>query len=453
MTGLNKVFVANRGEIAVRVIDACDRLGIETVLGVSAADRDTLGARRAGRAFCIGPAAATGSYLNPQAIVAAALGTGCDAVHPGYGFLAERAAFQRLCTEHGLVFVGPSADAIEAMGDKLHSRALAAEAGVPVLTGSVSVRSAAHATELAADVGYPFLFKASAGGGGRGMRVVAEPDQVARAYDSATAEAEKAFGDGTAYLERYLDRARHVEIQVLGDGSGKAIHLGERECSVQRRHQKLVEEAPSPIVDAATRAAMADAAVNLAAHVHYLGAGTVEFVVDERSGEFFFLEMNTRIQVEHPVTEMVTGVDLVAEQLKLAAGEPLLPQEDVTTTGHAIEFRVNAEDPARGFLPAPGTLDRWSPPAGTGIRVDTHCYPGYTVPPYYDSLLAKLIVHGPDRATAIDRAAAALDDFTVDGVRTTLPFHQALLTEPAFLDDGVHTGWVDENADKWSALV
>lgn len=453
MKDISRLFVANRGEIAVRIVKACRTLGIETVIGISEADRGSLGARLADRAFCIGPGPATQSYLNADAIVLAALGTGCDAVHPGYGFLAERADFQRSCTDNGLVFVGPTAQAIEAMGDKLRSRVLAAEAGVPTLPGSDGVGSAAAAAALADEVGYPFLFKASAGGGGRGMRVVRRPDEVTAAFDGATMEAEKAFGDRTVYLERYLDPARHVEVQVLGDGRGKAVHVGERECSVQRRHQKLLEEAPSVLVDGDLRERMTATAIRLAERVEYLGAGTVEFVLDERSREFFFLEMNTRIQVEHPVTEMTTGIDLVAEQLRLAAGAPLLSQDDVSIAGHAIECRINAEDPAKGFLPKPGRVETWRPPAGEGVRVDTHCFTGYTVPPYYDSLLAKLIVHGADRDDAIDRMRAALDAFVVDGVPTTLPFHRYLVNNEVFRESGVHTRWVDDNAELWSALV
>ncbi|MQA81558.1 MAG: acetyl-CoA carboxylase biotin carboxylase subunit [Streptosporangiales bacterium] len=453
MKEITRLFVANRGEIAVRVIDACERLGIETVIGVSEADRGTLGARRADRAFCIGPGPAARSYLDADAIVMAALGTGCDAVHPGYGFLAERADFQRLCTENGLVFVGPSADAIDAMGNKLRSRALAEEVGVPTLPGSIRIASVGHATETALAIGFPVLIKASAGGGGRGMRIVRDAAEIAAAYESATTEAEKAFGDGTVYLERFLDPARHVEVQVLGDGAGRAIHLGERECSVQRRHQKLVEEAPSPMVDADLRERLTTTAVRLAERVDYLGAGTVEFILDEHSREFYFLEMNTRIQVEHPVTEMITEVDLVAEQIRLATGAPLLSQDEITLTGHAIECRINAEDPAKGFQPRPGRIETWREPVGDGIRVDTHCFSGYTVPPFYDSLLAKLVVRGADRDEAIERMRLALDELVVDGVHTTVPFHRALVDDETFRSRGVHTRWVDERADTWSALV
>jgi acetyl-CoA carboxylase biotin carboxylase subunit len=439
---VRRVFVANRGEIAVRIIRACEALGIETVLGYSEPDRETLGVQEATRAVCIGPAAARESYLSVPAIVQAALGTDCDALHPGYGFLAERVELRNRCDEYGLTFVGPKAESIEAMGDKLRSRALADDAGVPTVPGSDAVATADAAREAAEQVGYPALIKASAGGGGRGMRPVGSPAQLATAFAAATAEAKEAFGDGRVYLERHVEKARHVEIQVLGDGEGRAIDLGERECSVQRRHQKLLEESPSPVLSDLLREQIARAAVALAQRARYLSAGTVEFVFDERTGEFFFLEMNTRIQVEHPVTEMVTGADLVAEQLRLAAGETLIGRP--AHEGHAIECRINAEDPARGFAPHPGRLTRWRPPEGDDIRVDTHCYEGYTVPPYYDSLLAKLIVAGPDRPAVIERTIAALEDFEVEGVPTTIPFHLELMHDEAFRARGVDTRWVDE---------
>ena len=443
--GIRRVFVANRGEIAVRVIEACRKLGVQAVVGVSEADRDSLAARIADRAVCIGPAPAAQSYLKMETIVTAAKGTGCDAVHPGYGFLAERAGFQRLCAEHGLTFVGPPASAIEAVGDKLRARRLAAELGVPTVPGSDHVETAQRALEFGRQAGYPFLLKASAGGGGRGMRLVRTAEEVPAAFSAASAEAQAAFGDPTLYIERFIERARHIEVQVMADTHGNVIHLGERDCSTQRRHQKLIEEAPSPVLDDGLRARIADAAVRLLRHVGYVSAGTVEFIFDTDTRAFYFLEVNTRIQVEHPVTEMVTGADLVAEQIRVAGGAPLsLAQSDVRVRGHAIECRINAEMPERDFMPSPGRLSEWRTPAGEGIRVDSHCYPGYFVPPFYDSMIAKLIAHGPDRGAAISRLLRALASFTVGGVETTIPFHQAVLASPDFAEGRVTTRWVEE---------
>ena len=444
-TGIKRLFVANRGEIAVRIIQACRKLGVEAVVGVSTADRQSLAASLADRAVCIGPAPATDSYLNMAAVVTAAKGTGCDAVHPGYGFLAERAGFQRLCVEHGLTFVGPSAAAIEAMGDKLGARRIAAELGVPTVPGTGHVKAAQDAMAFGHAAGFPFLLKASAGGGGRGMRVVRAPAEVAAAFESASAESRAAFGDSTLYIERYIERARHVEIQIIADHHGNTVHLGERDCSTQRRHQKLIEEAPSPAIDAELRARMAESAVRLLRHVSYTNAGTVEFILDMDSRSFYFLEVNTRIQVEHPVTEMVTGIDLVAEQIRVAGGTPLsIAQRDVTLNGHAIECRINAEDAQRDFMPSPGTLTAWQPPAGAQIRVDTHCYPGYCIPPFYDSMIAKLIVHGSDRAAAIARMCEALENFKVAGVHTTIPFQRAVLAHADFAHSRITTSWVEE---------
>jgi acetyl-CoA carboxylase biotin carboxylase subunit len=443
---LRRVFIANRGEIAVRVIRACHALGLEAVLGVSTADRDSLGAQLADRAVCLGPARPGDSYLSVAAVVQAAIGTGCDALHPGYGFLAERADLVRACEQNGIAFVGPTAESIEAMGNKLVARNLAREAGVPILAGSDHVATPQAAEALVDQLGLPLMLKASAGGGGRGMRIVREPGDIRSAFDSASAEARDAFDDSTLYAERYLEGARHVEIQVVGDGQGRIVHLGERDCSVQRRHQKLVEEAPSPALDERLRSAMAESAVRLAERVHYRGAGTVEFIFDPLREDFSFLEMNTRIQVEHPVTEMVCGVDLVAEQLKIAGGAPLsIVQDGVRTDGHAIEFRINAEDPHRNFAPSPGRITAWEMPEGGGIRVDTHCYEGTFVPPFYDSLLAKLIVWGSTRDKALERSERALDAFVVDGVSTTIPFHQALLRETDFRAARVTTRWVEEH--------
>jgi acetyl-CoA carboxylase, biotin carboxylase subunit len=439
-----RVLIANRGEIAVRVIGACKKLGIETVLAVSQADRDSLPARLADRAVCIGPARASESYLRPEILVTAALGTGCEAVHPGYGFLAERASFARLCKEAGIKFIGPSAEAIEAMGEKIAARRLAAEAGVPRVPGTDQVEGAAHALAVAREIGFPVMLKASAGGGGRGIRVVRNEAELAGAMEASAAEALAAFGDATVYLEKFIERAKHIEVQILADAHGNVVHLGERECSVQRRYQKLIEEAPSAAVDQILRGKLGSAATQLAQRVRYEGAGTVEFVFDVDTQHYYFLEMNTRIQVEHPVTEMITGRDLVAEQIRIAEGAPLaFSQDEITFTGHAIECRINAEDATRNFAPAPGLLSAFAPPFGPDVRVDTHCFAGYAVPPYYDSLLAKLIVRGKTRAEAIERMRNALDAFTVEGVPTTIPFHRRVLDHPDFRDGRVTTSWVE----------
>ncbi len=440
-----RVFVANRGEIAVRIIRACKDLGIETVIGVSAADRDTLGARLADRAICIGPAAAKASYLNADALIAAARGTGCDAIHPGYGFLSERAGFQRLCVEAGMAFIGPSADAIEKMGDKITAIAMARRAGVPIVPGKEKISSAEELLQAIGDVGLPCLIKATAGGGGRGMRVVRELAAAEAAFKSAQAEALAAFGDGTLYLEKYISRARHIEIQVLADHHGNVCHLFERDCTVQRRHQKLIEEAPSAVLAPATRTAMAEAALALTRAAGYTNAGTVEFVYDIDSDRFYFLEMNTRVQVEHPVTEMITGIDIVREQIRIAAGERLsFSQDQVRIDGAAIECRINAEDATRGFQPIPGLITTWSPPAQTGVRLDTHCYAGYRVPPYYDSMIAKVIVRAPTREAAIEQMNRYLDGFHVEGITTTIPFQRRVITHRGFAAADVTTTWVED---------
>ncbi len=444
MSAFRRVFVANRGEIAVRVIRACHELGIEAVLGVSEADRDSLPARMADRAVCIGPAPSLQSYLRPEILVAAALGTGCQALHPGYGFLAERAALQRACTENRIAFIGPSAEAIESMGDKLSAIRLAKKAGVPVVPGSGKLHSAEEVATAAAEIGYPCLLKASAGGGGRGMRVVRSPGELMSAYESAQAEAQAAFGDATVYLEKFVERAKHIEIQIMGDQHGGLAHLFERDCSVQRRHQKLIEEAPSPVLPPARRAEMAEAALALARDVGYFSAGTVEFVYDAEEDRFYFLEMNTRIQVEHPVTEAITGIDLVQEQIRVAAGERLsFRQSDLVVRGHAIECRINAEDPLHGFRPNPGRLKRWTPPVGANLRLDTHCYEGYLIPPYYDSMIAKLISSGTDRTQAIATLLHALGSFGIEGVNTTVPLHQAVLASDDFARGSVTTRWLE----------
>ena len=440
-----RIFVANRGEIAVRVVRACDQLGIESVAAVSLADRDSLAARMATRAVCIGPASATQSYLRPEILITAALGSGCDAIHPGYGFLSERAQFSRMCAEAGITFIGPAPEAIEVMGDKLSAVQLAEEVGVPRVPGSGRVDNSDSAREFARAHGYPVLIKASAGGGGRGMRVVRRDEDLLSQLAAAAAEAQAAFGDASLYVEKFIERARHIEIQIIGDAHGNVVHLGERDCSTQRRHQKLIEEAPSPAIDESLRQQLAEAAVKLARHVRYVGVGTVEFVFDDDTRRWYFLEMNTRIQVEHPVTEMVTGRDLVVEQIRVAADKPIsFTQQDVALTGHAIECRINAEDAGANFAPRPGRIQTWVTPTGEGVRVDTHCFPGYLVPPYYDSLLAKIIVHAHDRAEAVARMRDALDRLQVSGVPTTAPFHQQVLDHPDFANGAVTTRWVEE---------
>jgi acetyl-CoA carboxylase biotin carboxylase subunit len=452
--GLRRVLVANRGEIAARVIRTCRRLGIETVLTVSDADAGSVPARLADATIRVGPAPAAASYLDVDAVAAAAVAAAADAVHPGYGFLSENARLARACAAAGVVFIGPAPETLEATGDKLAAREHAIAAGLPVLSGGAvgtggpvlpggAVGTGASAAELAARVGFPVLVKAAGGGGGRGLRVVRDPAGLAHAVAVASAEAAAAFGDGRVYLERYLARGRHVEVQILGDGD-RVIHLGDRDCSVQRRYQKLIEEAPAPLPGEDLRAGLRAAAVALGERLRYRGAGTVEFLVDAGSGAFYFLEVNARIQVEHPVTEAITGLDLVAEQIAVAEARPLrLSQGDVTFTGHAIEVRVNAEDPANGFRPSPGTITRAVFPAGTRTRVDTHVQAGSTVPPHYDSLLAKVIAHGDDRAGALARLRSALDRCEIGGVATNLRMHQALLAGAEFERGGVDTGYLE----------
>ncbi|ALG74484.1 acetyl-CoA carboxylase [Azospirillum thiophilum] len=442
---MRRILVANRGEIALRVIRACRDLGIEAVQVHSSADQDSLPVRLADASVCIGGPSATESYLNVDALIDAAMRTGCDAVHPGYGFLSENAGFARTCEERGLVFIGPNPAVIDAMGDKAAARRIAVEAGVPVSPGSPDpVSGADEAAAIAGKVGYPVLIKASAGGGGRGMRVVADEAALRDTLERASAEAAASFGNGAVYIEKYLPRVRHVEVQVMGDGD-HVVHMGERDCSVQRRHQKLVEESPSPGISSDLRRRITESACALARHVRYRSAGTLEFIVDADSEEFFFIEMNTRIQVEHPVTEAVTGLDLVKLQI-IVADTGILPlrQEDVHFSGHAIECRINAEDPDKGFLPKPGVLKDFHAPAGPGIRVDSHAYPGYALPPYYDSLLAKIVSWGRTREEAIARMRRALAETRVEGVPTTIGFHQRLLSDDRFLAGAVHTRYVRE---------
>jgi acetyl-CoA carboxylase, biotin carboxylase subunit len=444
-SGVQCVLVANRGEIAVRVLRACKELGIKTVAVYSEADRDSMHVRAADRAVCIGPAPSAQSYLDQKRMVAAAVAFGADAIHPGYGFLSEKASFAELCENEGIVFVGPSSNVISLMGDKIAARRFAKRAGVPTTPGSDgAVSDPDEAEGIANQIGFPVLLKAAAGGGGRGMRIVERLDDLRRLFLEATSEAGVAFGDPSVYIERYLTNVRHVEIQVLGDGQ-HVVHLGERDCSTQSRNQKLVEEAPSPALDSGLRERIAEAAVKLCSEVGYKSAGTVEFIFDQDSGEFYFMEMNTRIQVEHPVTEMVTGLDLVKEQLRIACGGALeLRQSQLKTMGHAIECRINAEDYERGFAPSPGRISKFVCPGGPGVRVDTHIEAGYTVPPFYDSLLAKIVCWGRDRQEAIQRMLRALDEMQIEGIKTTIPFHKALLMHEAFRAGRVNTRFVHD---------
>jgi acetyl-CoA carboxylase, biotin carboxylase subunit len=438
-----KVLVANRGEIALRVVRACQELGVAAVAVYSDADESALHVRHADEAVRIGPPPAGKSYLKVEALVEAAKETGAEAVHPGYGFLAENAGFAAACRDAGLAFIGPSAEAIEKMGNKSAARRLAEEAGVPVVPGSDAASSPDEAAETAGDIGYPIMVKAAAGGGGRGIRVAEDEEGLRKAVQVARREAEAAFGDGTLYLERLLTAPRHVEVQIIGDHEGNVVHLYERECSMQRRRQKVLEEAPSPGISPEVRGKMTEAAVRLAQEAGYANAGTVEFLVEGE--EFFFIEMNTRIQVEHPVTEMLTGVDLVKEQIRVAAGEPLsLKQEDVPMVGHAMEFRINAEDPDQDFMPSPGEVTFLDVPGGPGVRIDSAIYQGYKIPPFYDSMVGKLVVWALTREEAIDRARRALREYRLEGIKTTIPLHLRLLEDEAFRSGGYHTGYLEE---------
>ena len=437
-----KVLIANRGEIALRIVRACHELGVETVAVYSEVDRESLHVRFADEDVCIGPAPAKDSYLNIPRIIAAAEITGAEAIHPGYGFLAENADFSEICARSGITFIGPTPDQIRAMGDKATARKKMIEAGVPTVPGSKDIiDDPDEAARVADEIGYPIMIKASAGGGGKGMRVAEEPADFAKAFATARSEAEAAFGNPGVYLERCFIRPRHVEIQVFGDQHGRVMHFGERECSIQRRHQKLVEEAPSPALTPELRAEMGAAAVAAAKAIDYVGAGTIEFLLGQ-DRSFYFMEMNTRIQVEHPVTEVTTGIDLLKEQIRVAAGEPLAAPDDVPHRVHAIEFRVNAEDPDLNFRPSPGTIHTFHPPGGPGVRLDTHVYAGYTVPRHYDSLLAKLIVSGNTRAEAIVRARHVLDQFIIEGIPTTLPFLRRIVDDEAFIRGELDTGFV-----------
>ena len=436
-----KILIANRGEIALRVLRAARELGVKCVVAYSEADETSLPVLLADEAICIGPAASAGSYRNVRNLLSAAIVTGAEAVHPGYGFLAENAEFAEKCEEHNLVFVGPRPETIEGIGDKANARRLATAAGVPVTPGSEPLPDLEAAAAFASQIGYPVILKASAGGGGRGMRVVQSRADLERSFVNAQEEARGAFGDPSMYMEKYLEEPRHVEIQVFGDGEGNVVHLFDRDCSIQRRYQKMLEEAPS-VLDADLRVAIAESAVRLARHIRYRGAGTCEYLV-ERDGNFFFSEMNTRIQVEHPVTEMVTRIDLVQAQLRLAAGEPLwFGQGDVRVDGHAIEVRVNAEDPTKNFRPSAGTVSDVHWPGGPGIRVDSHVYAGYRIPPYYDSLIAKIIAWAPSRVEAIARMDRALRETVIEGVATTIPFHLRVLDNAFYRRGAVTTSFI-----------
>jgi acetyl-CoA carboxylase biotin carboxylase subunit len=440
---LKKVLVANRGEIAVRIIRACRELEISSVAVYSDADEEALHVRLADEAVHIGPPKAQKSYLNIEALIEAAKEKGADAVHPGYGFLAESAPFAAACQEAGLAFVGPSAETIEKIGNKSAARRLAEDAGVPVVPGTEGNATPEEAMEKAGEIGYPVMVKAAAGGGGRGIRVVEEDGELEKAVKEAKREAEAAFGEGSVYLEKFLVEPRHVEVQVMGDGEGNVVHFYERECSMQRRRQKILEEAPSPAINAETREEITGAAVRLAEVAGYANAGTVEFLVDEEQS-FYFIEMNTRIQVEHPITEVITGIDLVKEQLKVAGGEGLsVRQEEIPLAGHSIEFRINAEDPENDFFPSPGEVTTVEVPGGPGVRVDTAVFAGYQIPPFYDSMVGKLIVWGTDRHEAIARGRRALEEYRLEGIKTTIPLHLRLLKEDALLSGEYDTGYLE----------
>ncbi|MDC0260790.1 acetyl-CoA carboxylase biotin carboxylase subunit [Synechococcus sp. AH-551-N17] len=442
---IGKVLIANRGEIALRILRSCRELGISTVAVYSTVDRSALHVQLADEAVCVGEGPSNKSYLNIPNILAAATSRGVDAIHPGYGFLAENDRFAEMCRDHGITFIGPSPHAIRSMGDKSTAKSTMQAVGVPTVPGSEGLLpNPEAAAELAAAMGYPVMIKATAGGGGRGMRLVPSPDQLVKLYKAAQGEADAAFGNPGLYMEKFIDRPRHVEVQILADRHGNVVHLGERDCSIQRRHQKLLEEAPSPALDPELRRQMGDAAVAAARSINYEGAGTVEFLLD-RNGGFYFMEMNTRIQVEHPVTEMVTGIDLIAEQLRIAGGEPIsVRQEDIQMNGHAIECRINAEDAQHNFRPAPGRITGWLPPGGPGVRVDSHVYTGYDIPPFYDSLIGKLIIWAPNRPAALARMKRALNECAITGIPTTVDFHLRMLDRPEFQRGDVHTKFVEE---------
>jgi len=441
----SKILIANRGEIALRILRTCEEMGIATVAVHSTIDRNALHVQLADEAVCIGEPASSKSYLNIPNIISAALTHNATAIHPGYGFLAENARFAEICADHQLVFIGPKPEAIVAMGDKSTAKKTMQKAKVPTVPGSEGlVASEAQARVLAEDIGYPVIIKATAGGGGRGMRLVRSAAEMAKLFSAAQGEAQAAFGNPGLYIEKFIERPRHIEFQILADNHGNVIHLGERECSIQRRHQKLLEEAPSPALTPQLRDRMGAAAVAAAKSINYTGAGTVEFLLDS-SGHFYFMEMNTRIQVEHPVTEMISGIDLIAEQIRIAQGEKLrLTQDEVVLRGHAIECRINAEDPDRNFRPHPGRISAYLPPGGPGVRMDSHVYTDYDIPPYYDSLIGKLIVWGPNRPAAIARMRRALRECAITGLPTTIGFHQMIMETPEFIKGDVYTNFVEQ---------
>lgn len=442
----HKILIANRGEIAVRIIRACRELGISTVAVYSEADKDSLHVRLADEAYCIGPTLSKDSYLNLTNLMSVATLTECDAIHPGYGFLAENADFAEICGSCNITFIGPSPEAITRMGDKAMAKQTMKEAKVPVIPGSDGlIEDLDEAVMVARDIGYPVIIKATAGGGGKGIRIAEDEESLIKQITTAQQEAQKAFGNAGVYLEKYLTGMKHVEIQIIADKHGNAVYLGERDCSVQRRRQKLVEEAPCPVLSPEKRREMGEAAVRAAKAVNYSGAGTLEFLLGQ-DGQFYFMEMNTRIQVEHPVTEMVTGVDLIQEMISVAEGNPLsFTQEDIKLNGWSMECRINAEDPARNFMPSPGKIGFYLPPGGPGVRVDSGAYPGYTIPPYYDSMIAKLIVWGPTREEAIAKMKRALSEFAIEGIHTTIPFHQKLLEHPTFIKGDFDIKFLEEN--------
>lgn len=441
---IKKILIANRGEIALRIIRTCKEMGIKTVAVYSDIDKDSLHVRFADEAVCIGPAPSKESYLNIPRIISAAEITNADAVHPGYGFLAENAEFAEICNDSRLIFIGPKPEMITSMGDKALAKDTMRNAGVPVVPGSDGlIDTLDEAKKLVEEIGTPVIIKATAGGGGKGMRIVRNMDELEKNYVMARNEAEMAFGNGAVYIEKFVENPRHIEIQLLGDKYGNVIHLGERDCSVQRRHQKLIEESPSPFITDEVRAAMGEAAIKGAKSVNYLGAGTIEFLVDKHMN-FYFMEMNTRIQVEHPVTEEITGYDLIREQINIANGEKL-SKKKVKLNGHSIECRINAEDPEHNFRPSPGLVTGFNVPGGNGIRVDTHCYAGYKIPPNYDSMIAKLISFGQDREEARLKMLRALDEFVIEGVKTTIPIHQKILAHDDFINDKYDTSFIEKN--------
>ncbi|MFH1961258.1 MAG: acetyl-CoA carboxylase biotin carboxylase subunit [bacterium] len=440
-----KILIANRGEIALRIIRAAKDLDIKTVAVYSKADTDSLHTQLADERVCIGPAPASESYLNIPQIISAAIITECDAIHPGYGFLAENATFAEICIEHNIAFIGPSPDVITSMGNKIEAKILMKKAGVPIVPGSLeAVSSITEIKKIIQKIGYPVIIKAAAGGGGKGMRIIEDPSQLEPMINAARLEAEKAFKNSALYIEKYIHEPRHIEVQILADNHGNVIHLGERECSIQLRHQKLIEESPAVNIDLKVKQKMCEIAVKAAKSVKYKNAGTIEFLFDSKEKIFYFIEMNTRIQVEHPVTELVTGIDLVKMQIKLAAGERLkLTQKDVVISGHAIECRINAADPDNNFAPSPGKIESLHLPGGPGVRIDTHIYDSYTIPPNYDSLIAKLITYGNDRGEAIVRMKRALSEFIVNGIKTTVPFHLRILNDKLFNKGEIHTHFLD----------